>query len=84
MMGEFDETTLHSGKKAKARDREKIIMDTISDLSTSGGGQCKRVDVLNQLEKHNINRDTAEDIIEKLVQSGRVFRPGGYETLANL
>lgn len=82
MGGEFDETTLHSGKKAKARDREKIIMDTIADLASSGGGQCKRIDVLNHLEKYNINRDTAEDIIDKLVESGRVFRPGGYETLA--
>ena len=82
MGGEFDETTLHSGKKAKARDREKIIMDTIGNLASSGGGQCKRIDVLNHLEKYNINSDTAEDIIDKLVESGRVFRPGGYETLA--
>jgi replicative DNA helicase Mcm len=80
MGGNFDETSLQTGKKGTARNREKTIYDIISALAADNGGIAQHNDVLNEAERHKIDRGTTEDFLEKLHQQGRLFRPSGYDT----
>ena len=81
MGGNFDETTLVTGKKGSVRNREKAILEIVAALAANNGGIAQLLDVFNEAERYDINRSTAEDVIEKLVQHGRMLRPSGYETL---
>jgi hypothetical protein len=36
--------------------------------------------VLNEAERHKIDRGAAEDILDKFHQDGKLYRPGGYDT----
>ena len=81
MGGNFDETTLVTGKKGKTRNREKAIMEIVAALSANNGGIAQLVEVFNEAERYDIDRSTAEDVIEKLCQHGRMLRPSGYDTL---
>jgi DNA replicative helicase MCM subunit Mcm2 (Cdc46/Mcm family) len=81
MGGNFDETTLQTGKKPSARNREKIIMEIVGSLSVNNGGVAEIFDVFNEAERYDIDRATAEDIIENLNRVGRLLRPSGYNTL---
>ena len=81
MGGNFDETTLVTGKKGSVRHREKAIMEIVASLSANNGGVAQLFDVFNEAERYDIDRATAEDIIEKLCQHGRMLRPSGYDTL---
>jgi replicative DNA helicase Mcm len=81
MGGNFDETTLFTGKKGTVRNREKAIMEIVASLSANNGGVAQILDVFNEAERYDIDRSTAEDVIEKLCQHGRMLRPSGYDTL---
>jgi replicative DNA helicase Mcm len=81
MGGNFDETTLVTGKKGTVRNREKAIMEIVASLAANNGGVAQLVDVFNEAERYDIDRATAEDVIDKLCQHGRMLRPSGYETL---
>ena len=81
MGGNFDETTLQTGKKGKTRNREKAIMEIVASLAANGGGVAQLLDVFNEAERYDIDRATAEDVIDKLCQHGRMLRPSGYDTL---
>ena len=81
MGGNFDETTLVTGKKGSVRNREKAILEIVAALAANNGGIAQLLDVFNEAERYDIDRSTAEDVIEKLVQHGRMLRPSGYETL---
>ena len=81
-MGEnFDETTLQSGKKATARNRERIILEIVRKIHAETGGVVPLNDVLTEAGRSDINRDSAEDLIDLLCRDGRLMRPSGYETL---
>ena len=84
LMGEnFDETATYAGKKAGARNQERQIKDIVSELTNNGGeGHAKLVEVLTEAERLGIDRNKAEDIIDKLCQSGQMFRPKSHENLA--
>jgi len=82
LMGEnFDETTLQSGKKATTRNRERSILEIVRRIFHESGEMVNLSDVLTEAGRMDINRDTAEDIIEALCRDGRLMRPGGYDTL---
>ncbi len=81
MGGNFDETTLVTGKKGTVRNREKTIMEIVAALAANGGGVAQLLDVFNEAERYDIDRTTAEDVIDKLCQHGRMLRPSGYDTL---
>ena len=82
LMGEnFDETSVHSGKKTAARNQERTIHDIVSTLQNQSGTHAALVDVLNDAERSGISRAKAEDIIEKMCRDGRMMRPSGYQTL---
>ncbi len=82
LMGEnFDETTLQSGKKATTRNRERTLLEIVRRIFAETGATVNLADVLTEAGRLDINRDTAEDIIEALCRDGRLMRPGGYDTL---
>ena len=81
-MGEnFDETAVQSNKKGTARHAERTILDIIARFQQNGGGVAQLLDVINEAERENIPRSKAEEVIEKLNQTGRLMRPNGYDTL---
>ena len=82
LMGEnFDETTLQSGKKATTRNRERTLLEIVRRIFAETGTTVNLADVLTEAGRLDINRDTAEDIIEALCRDWRLMRPGGYDTL---
>ncbi|MDE0857058.1 MAG: minichromosome maintenance protein MCM [Candidatus Poseidoniaceae archaeon] len=80
MGANFDETAMHTGKKGGARNREKLMFDIVSTLAVDNGGVAQHNDVLNEAERHKIDRSRAEDILEKFHRDGKMFRPSGYDT----
>ncbi len=82
LMGEnFDETTLQSGKKATARNRERTILEIVRRIHAETGQVVSLNDVLTEAGRSDITRDAAEDLIDALCRDGRLMRPSGYETL---
>lgn len=82
LMGEnYDETAMQASKKGTARHAERTILDIIVRFQQNGGGIAQLLDVINEAERENIPRSKAEEIIEKLNQTGRLMRPNGYDTL---
>ena len=88
LMGEnFDETALHTGKKAGARNSERILLDIIGDLQAASTDNIKvasLIDIFNEAQSHNIDRNKVEDMIEKMIREGRLMRPRGYESIQKL
>ena len=81
-MGEnYDETTLQSGKKATARNRERVILDIVKRIYSETGDIVSLMDVLTEAGRLEISRDVAQDIIDNLCTDGRLMRPRGYDTL---
>jgi replicative DNA helicase Mcm len=80
MGGNFDETALQTGQKGTVRNRQKSMFNIVSTLAADNNGIAQHNDVLNEAERHKIDRSTAEDILEKFHQEGKLFRPGGYGT----
>jgi DNA replicative helicase MCM subunit Mcm2 (Cdc46/Mcm family) len=80
MGGNYDETALHTGQKGSARNRQRIMLDIVSTLAVANGGVAQHNDVLNEAERHKIDRGAAEDILDKFHQDGKLYRPGGYDT----
>ena len=88
LMGEnFDETALHTGKKATARNSERILLDIIGDLQAASTDNIKVaniIDIFNEAQNHNIDRNKVEDMIEKMIREGRLMRPRGYDSIQKL
>ena len=81
LMGEnYDETTMASGKKPTVRNRERAIIEIVRRIHMETGEVADRNDVLTEAGHIDINRDTAEDIIEALIRDGRLITPN-YDTL---
>ena len=82
LMGEnFDETTIYSGKKPTKRNRERSILEIVRRIHLETGQPAPLNDVFNEAERIDINRSSAEEIIEAMCTDGRLFRPL-YDTLA--
>ena len=88
LMGEnFDETALHTGKKATARNSERILLDIIGDLQAASTDNIKvanLIDIFNEAQSNNIDRSKVEDMIEKMIREGRLMRPRGYDSIQKL
>jgi len=80
MGGNFDETTMNSGKKGNTRNRERIILDIVERMCREMGGDVELNIVLNEAERNEISRTLAEDIIDGHVTAGRLFKPS-YDSL---
>ena len=76
-----EEANMVSGKKATTRNRERTLLEIVRRISAETGTTVNLADVLTEAGRLDINRDTAEDIIEALCRDGRLMRPGGYDTL---
>ena len=88
LMGDnFDETTLQTGRKASARNHERILIDTIRDLESRSTEKIKyanRIDIYNEMQNHNVDRGKVDDMIEKMVRDGKLMLPKGYDTIQTL
>ena len=81
-MGEnFDETTIQSGKKATARNRERVVLEIVKRIYLETGEIVDINDVFTESGRMDIPRDVAEDLIEHLIRDGRLMRPRGWDTL---
>ena len=82
LMGEnYDETTMASGKKPTARNRERALIEIVRRIHMETGEPANKNEVLTEAERRGINRDTAEEIIGELVKEGTIFAPR-FDTLA--
>ncbi len=85
LMGEnFDITAIHSGKKASARNNERLLLDTIKELqerSTESLKFANRIDIYNEMQNFEVDRNKVENMIEKMVKEGRLMLPRGYDTV---
>lgn len=88
LMGDnFDETTLQTGRKASARNHERILLDTIRDLESRSQESIKyanRIDIYNEMQNHNVDRAKVDNMIEKMVRDGTLMLPRGYDTIQTL
>jgi replicative DNA helicase Mcm len=88
LMGEnFDETGIQSGKNAPARNKERVILDIIEKLQDSSTENTKvayRIDIYNEAQSSNIDRNKVDDILEQLNRLGRVMMPRGYDTFQKM
>ena len=67
-MGEnFDETTIHSGKKPTKRNRERAIVEIVRRITLESGKAANLNDVLTEAGRLDISQDIAMDIIDALV-----------------
>ena len=81
LMGDsFDENTIVTGKKGGTRNRERIILEIVERMCREMGGDVELNVVLNEAERMEINRPIAEDIIDRHVTAGTMFRPS-YDSL---
>jgi Arc/MetJ-type ribon-helix-helix transcriptional regulator len=72
------ETTIKRGRYHG----ERTILDIIDRFQKhEDKGYAQLLDVIQEAERENIPRSKAEEIIEKLNQTGRLMRPHGYDTL---
>ena len=77
-----DLTTMESGKKPTTRNREQSILEIIEKFAIDGGtGFANLNEVFLEANRLNIDKSQAEEIIDKLVSGGRLYRPSGYETI---
>ena len=88
LMGEnFDMTTIESGRKASARNHERMLIDTIRDLESRSNEKIKyanRIDIYNEMQNHDVDRGKVDDMIEKMVRDGTLMLPKGYDTIQTL
>jgi len=86
MGANYDETANQSGKKASARNKERIILEIVGDLQSRSTENLKvatMTDIYNEAHKKGINKFKVDDIIEKMVTDGTLMRPRGYEDIQN-
>ena len=77
-----DLTTMESGKKPTTRNREQSILQIIEKFALDGStGFANLNDVFIEANRMNIDNSQVEEIIDKLVSAGRLYRPSGYETI---
>ena len=62
-------------------------MDIIGDLQAASTDNLKvanLIDIFNEAQNNNIDRNKVEDMIEKMIREGRLMRPRGYDTIQKL
>lgn len=65
-----------------SRNSEKVLLNiikTLQDASKDNTKAAHLIDILNEAQSHNIDRNMVEDMIQKMIREGRLMRPNGYE-----
>lgn len=73
--GYLDADIIATGQTKTTRDKTKVIMDIVRDLSKEQQGIARMDDVLVQAEVQGIDKSRAEEIIKRLKQDGSVMEP---------
>lgn len=77
--GRLDVDILTVGQSKTQRDRVKIVIDIIKEL-TSEGGMASEKDISAEAQKHGIDDDRVKEILRKLREEGMIYMPtyGNY------
>ena len=85
LMGDnFDETTIHTGKKGSVRNHERLLLDVIRDLqsrSKESDPYADRIDIYNEMQKNGVDRGKVDDMLQKMNLAGTIFLPRGFDTI---
>jgi replicative DNA helicase Mcm len=73
--GFLDADIIATGMTKSTRDKTKLIMDVIRDISKEQQGSATLDLVLDRAEKLGIERERAEDIITRLKRDGSIMEP---------
>jgi replicative DNA helicase Mcm len=73
--GFLDADIIATGMTKSTRDRTKSVMDIIRDISKEQQGPAPRDAVLDRAEELGIDREKAEEIIDRLRRDGSLFEP---------
>lgn len=73
--GFLDADIIATGMAKSTRDRTKSMMDIIRDISKELQGPAPRDAVLDRAEQLGIDREKAEEIIDRLRRDGSLFEP---------
>ncbi len=73
--GFLDADIIATGMTKSTRDRTKSMMDIIRDISKELQGPAPRDAVLDRAEQLGIDREKAEEIIDRLRRDGSLFEP---------
>jgi replicative DNA helicase Mcm len=75
MGGDYDETSMVSGKTTTKRNQEHRIVSYIIQQYQNTDQTVKLFSILNEMEKHNISKTQVEEILDSLCNGGTLFRP---------
>jgi replicative DNA helicase Mcm len=70
----FDIDVIATGISHSQRERMRILMDIIDQL-TRGGEAPTEDDVISEAENFNIERGQAKEVLRRLVSDGRIYEP---------
>jgi len=73
--GLFDADVIATGISKSTRDKTKVMLDLVRDLSSKHQGMAPLEIVLDQAEEQGIDKHKAEEIIRRLRQNGSIFEP---------
>jgi replicative DNA helicase Mcm len=74
--GQLDIDIISSGTSKSQRDKIKITKEVIKSVSEKHpGGKAPIEEIINELQKHQIDRPHAEELIVKLRHSGDLLKP---------
>ncbi|HWQ20916.1 MAG TPA: minichromosome maintenance protein MCM [Methanotrichaceae archaeon] len=73
--GYLDADIIATGVTKTTRDKTKVIMDIVKDLSKEQQGIARMDEVLDQAEAQGIDKSRAEEIIKRLKQDGSIMEP---------
>ena len=75
MGGDYDETSMVSGKTTTKRNREHHILSFIIQQYQKTDQTVELFSILNEMEKHSISKSQVEEILDSLCTLGTLFRP---------
>jgi replicative DNA helicase Mcm len=75
MGGDYDETSMVSGKTTTKRNREHHILSFIIQQYQETDQTVELFSILNEMEKHSISKSQVEEILDSLCTLGTLFRP---------
>ena len=79
LMGEnYDETTLQSGVKTTKRSKAQEILRFIIEESSTTQQPVPLAKVLNYCEEKGFSTNDVEDLIERMIQDGKLWQPSTH------
>ena len=78
--GNYDETTITSGRSTTKRNKEQLIVGFVVQQYQKTEQHVELIEILNAMEVHRMSSGVVEDILDELCNNGTLFRPKGRDT----